>query len=289
MIVVSKDQQLQTTDIALQFLINIFGPKRAPSILAGFTTVNSLGNIIGMTFAASRVKQEIAKEGIIPFAKFFGENRVLFRRRRRSNHPDGEKHHSDAEPTPYGALLLHWIFAMILILATWSVKPAYAYRILVNLYTYVTDVIPSFFLGLGMLVLRLATNWSSKSPVPGWISITAASIFMLSNGFPLAAIWVPPMSEKTSAIRDIIPGFPWYMTGTVSFVLILVSVLYWVGFRFVYPRFGARKGKEFVVEREPIFRMLNGVRVEWHEIVLHSWMVKREPKRRGEAYVMRDV
>jgi hypothetical protein len=285
MIVVSKDQQLQTTDIALQFLINIFGTKRAPSILATFTTVNSLGNIIGMTFAASRVKQEIAKEGVIPFAKFFGENRVLFRR---NNNSDSSDRHSDAEPTPYGALLLHWIFAMLLILVTWSTKPAYAYRILVNLYTYVTDVIPSFFLGLGMLCLRFFTNWSSKSPVPGWLSITAAFVFMLSNGFPLAAIWVPPMSGPTSAIRNIIPGFPWYMTGTVSIVLVLVSVVYWVGFRFVYPRFGPRKGKEFVVEREPVFRMQNGVRVEWHEIVLHSWMVKREPARE-EAYVMGDI
>jgi hypothetical protein len=284
MIVVSKEQQLQTTDIALQFLINIFGPRHAPRILAAFTTVNSLGNIIGMTFAASRVKQEIAKEGIIPFAKFFGENRVLFRR---SKSPDG-KDYSDAEPTPYGALLLHWIFAMLLILVTWGTKPAYAYRILVNLYTYVTDVIPSFALGLGILCLRLFTNWSTKSPVPGWLSITAGFIFMLSNGFPLVAIWVPPLAKDTAAIRSIIPGFPWYMTGTISVILIVVSVIYWVGFRFVYPRFGARKGKEFVVEREPVFRMQNGVRVEWHEIVLHTWMVKREPPR-GERYHMEDI
>jgi hypothetical protein len=71
-------------------------------------------------------------------------------------------------------------------------------------------------------------------------------------------------------------------------ILIVVSVIYWVGFRFVYPRFGARKGKEFVVEREPVFRMQNGVRVEWHEIVLHTWMVKREPPR-GERYHMEDI
>jgi hypothetical protein len=283
MIVVSKEQQLATPDIALQFLINIMGPSKAPKVLAVFTTINSLGNVIGMTFAASRVKQEIAKEGVIPFAKFFGENRVLFRRIRSNGTV------SDAEPTPYGALLLHWLFAMFLIFVTWPTKPIHAYRILVNLYSYVTDVVPSFLLGVGMLSLRFFTNWNSKSPVPGWLSITAAFIFTLSNGFPLVAIWVPPMNAKTAAIRNIIPEFPWYMTGTLSAALILSSVLYWVGFRYVWPRFGARKGKEFVVEREPVFRMQNGVRVEWHEIVLHSWMVKGEPERREGAYVMSDI
>ncbi|KAF2272400.1 uncharacterized protein EI97DRAFT_445851 [Westerdykella ornata] len=314
MIVVSKEQQLTTPDIALQFLINIFGRTRAPKLLAFFTTVNSLGNIIGMTFAASRVKQEIAKEGVIPLAKFFGENRVLFRARRRRGTPHQDHRASPSnpsnaplsavqqvehgrEPTPYGALLLHWLFAMLLILLTWPTsKPIYAYRILVNLYSYVTDVIPSFALGIGMLCLRAFTNWSTKSPVPGWLSVCAAALFTASNGFPLVAIWVPPITAgeggdaaaaaaAAAAARNIIPGFPWYITGTLSFALILCSVGYWVVFRFVWPRVGVRRGKEFVVEREPVFRVVDGVRVEWHEIVLHSWRVKGEGggRARGEA------
>ncbi|KAF2747233.1 amino acid transporter [Sporormia fimetaria CBS 119925] len=293
MIVVRKEDQLNELgpEVALQFLINIMGTRHGPRVFAAFTTVNSLGNIIGMTFAASRVKQEIAKEGVIPFAKFFGENRVLFRRRNRpstSEAPHASPSANDtAEPTPYGALLLHWIFAMLLILATWPAKPANAYRILVALYSYVTDVIPSFMLGVGMLCLRFFTSWSSKSPVPGWLSISAAFLFMLTNGFPLVAIWVPPMSDQGSKIR-IIPGWKWFMTPTLSAVFVTCSVLYWVGFRYVWPRFGARRGKEFVVEREPVFRIQNGVRVEWHEIVLHSWMVKGEPEGR-EGHAMRDI
>jgi hypothetical protein len=57
--------------------------------------------------------------------------------------------------------------------------------------------------------------------------------------------------------------------------------LYWVSFRFALPRVGARKGKGFVVEREPVFRMQNGERVQWHEIVLHSWVGKSEPEKRA--------
>lgn len=280
MIVVSKDQQLHTQDISLQFFINIIGPSRAPKVITFFTAINSLGNIVGMTFAASRVKQEIAKEGIIPFAKFFGENRILFRRKRNQD--------SEAEPTPFGALFLHWMFAMLLILVTWATKPGYAYRILVNLYTYVNDVIPSFILGIGMLALRFCTNWRSKSPMPHWLSISAAFIFALVNAFPLVAIWIPPQSAKNNAVRGSIPGWPWYMTGAVSWALVLLSVVYWVGFKYVLPRVGRRKGKEFVVEREPVFRTVGGERVLWHEIVLHSWVVKTEPERR-EGYMLEDI
>lgn len=279
MIVVSKEQQLATHDIGLQFFINVIGPKHASRVLATFTSITSLGNIIGMTFAASRVKQEVAKEGVIPFAKFFGENRTLLHPRK--SH-DEHALDSDAEPTPLGALFLHWIFAMFLILVTWPTKPSNAYRVLVNLYTYVIDVLPNFIMGVGIIILRLFTNWSEKSPLPGWISYTSAIIFTVTNGFPLVAVWIPPSKDSFG-----IPGFPWYMTGTLSWALVALSVVYWIGFRFVWPRIGSRKGKEFVVEREPVFRAVNGERVLWHEIVLHSWVVKAEPERRN-TYALND-
>ena len=88
-------------------------------------------------------------------------------------------------------------------------------------------------------------------------------------------------------VHDIIPGFPWYLTGLLSWALLVCGVFYWLSFRFVLPRFGARKGKEFAVEREPVFRTENGERVQWHEIILHSWVVKGEPKGRT-GYVLDD-
>lgn len=281
MVVVSKEQQLNAGDIALEFLINVIGHKHAQRLLAAFTTTSSLGNIIGMTFTASKVKQEIAKEGVVPFAKFFGENRTLFGRRRFRN-----KAHRP-EPTPLGALFLHWLFAVILILLTWPARPASAYRILVNLYVYLTDVVPSFIMAIGMLYLRFFTRWSTKSLVPSWLSILAAFVYALANGFPLVAVWIPP-THTSGDVYDLIPGFPWYMTGTLSWILLGCGVLYWWCFRFVLPRVGARKGKEFVVEREPVFRMQDGERVQWHEIVLHSWVVKSEPEKR-QGYVRDDL
>ncbi|KAI4619201.1 uncharacterized protein J4E87_007789 [Alternaria ethzedia] len=251
MIVVSKEQQLTSTDVALAFLNNVIGPKHASAILAIFTTINSFGNVIGMTFTLARAKQEIAKEGVLPFAKFFGENRILFRKYR-------EKHHSSqSEPTPLGALFLHWVCAVFLILVTWPMKPSSAYRILANLYVYLVDIIPTFIMAVGMLYLRFFTKWSLKSPLPTWLSVTAALIYAIAGGFPLVAVWIPPFQYSDLDVHDIIPGLPW-------------------------------KGKEFVVEREPVFRMQNAERVQWHEIVLHSWVIKAQPeKRRG--YMLDDL
>ncbi|KAH7389905.1 amino acid permease-domain-containing protein [Pyrenochaeta sp. MPI-SDFR-AT-0127] len=278
MIVVSKEQQLQSTDVALTFLTNIVGSKYANKVLVTFTTISSFGNIIGMTFTFSRVKQEIAKEGIIPFAKFFGENRILFRQYRstdESNQP---------EPTPLGALFLHWICAVFLILITWRMKPSDAYRILGNLYVYLIDVVPTFIMAIGMLYLRCFTQWSAKSLLPSWLSVSAALLYAITGGLPLVAVWIPPFRQSNPDAHDIIPGLPWYTTGLLSWLLLACCVLYWVAFRFFLPRFGARKGKEFVVEREPVFRMQNGERVQWHEVVLHSWVVKSEPPQESTGY-----
>jgi hypothetical protein len=281
MVVVSKEQQLNASDIALEFLINVIGPKHAKRVLAVFTTISSLGNIIGMTFTVSKVKQEIAKDGIIPFAKFFGENRTLLRRWRSKIESD------EPEPTPIGALFLHWLSAVFLILLTWPAKPASAYRILVNLYVYLTDVVPSFIMAIGMLYLRFFTDWSAKSLMPSWLSVLAGSVYALANGFPLVAVWIPP-THTSGDVYDLIPGFPWYITGALSWALLSCGVLYWVCFRYILPRVGARRGKVFIVEREPVFRMQDGERVQWHEIVLHSWIVKAEPEKRA-AYTIDDI
>ena len=68
-----------------------------------------------MTYTASRVKQEIAKEGILPFREFFAKSwRIpgiplakLFCR----------PYESFKEEVPLGALLLHWYLILSSILS----------------------------------------------------------------------------------------------------------------------------------------------------------------------------
>lgn len=60
-----------------------------------FIAMSILGNFISFTYGVARVKQEIAKLRILPFSKFWAKQ----------SHYD----------TPVGALILHWIFAALII------------------------------------------------------------------------------------------------------------------------------------------------------------------------------
>jgi amino acid transporter len=122
--------------------------------------------MIVMTYTAARVKQEIAKEGILPFPRFFAQNtdlslgRVLKALQSKGHFGSllktgswlSPEHHS--EKTPVGAFVLHFLSCLILISATWSMEPDKAYELLTTLSVYVINCFFGFFVGLGILILR---------------------------------------------------------------------------------------------------------------------------------------
>lgn len=120
-------------------------------MFASFVAISSLGNIIVMTYTATRVKQEIAKTGILPYSKFFADNRDFsvgrFLRWLRDDKQkftsvlrDGflspEQH---SEKTPIGAFLLHIASCVILLFATAGMSGDNAYGLLTKLYAYVIN------------------------------------------------------------------------------------------------------------------------------------------------------
>lgn len=135
------------TTVATFFFRKVFGEHVAANrVLPGFIALSSLGNIIVVTFIASRVKAEIAKEGIIPFPHFFAANtptllsRLLSKSSRSGMGENDQSHHFMAEQTPAGALLLHWAFSIIIVLAP---PVSIAYGFFVNLYSYTVRIYPA--------------------------------------------------------------------------------------------------------------------------------------------------
>lgn len=156
----------QSTDvIALLFFRKTFdfaGPGTADRIFNSFLALASFGNIIVMTYTASRMKQEIAKQGFLPFAKFLGQNSdlsigrfIIYLRNKGVNLPRWMRPEQHQEATPIGALTLHLASSVLLILATYRMTPADAYEFLSGLAAYVTSVLFGFFLALGILILRI--------------------------------------------------------------------------------------------------------------------------------------
>lgn len=204
--VVSKDQQFQTgDDMATLFFDNLFGSAVATRVMSGVLALSLFGNIVVATFVASRgedqdpcrhgvilrranirrlrpVKQEIAKEGVLPFSRFFARSTTTPIAKIGSwlrSRKEPKRRQEPLEQSPAAALLLHLIFALIMIAATSGQTPAVAYTILFSLYSYVPIVLIGFLVGAGLLYLRAHDRhaWAKKRGFRPWGGPTAAIIY----------------------------------------------------------------------------------------------------------------
>lgn len=218
-------------------------------------------NPIMLRFAhGSAVKQEIAKESILPsipsrlfWAKSYHISLKGFIRGKTIQQDDS------TEATPIPALFLHWLFTAILVIAALvgvrSSKHAArdAYFFIVSVYAYVLDVVFFAWVAIGMLYLRISPGslWHSISPANHWVSITVALIFLTSTVFPLICMWIPDPAKKTLGQSD---SIAWFASQTVGLAVFAFSILYWVGFRYIVPRIGNHNGRTLNIIRTPIFR-----------------------------------
>lgn len=256
-------------ELTLGSIDSPWAPK-APRMLSAFMAISSAGNIIVMTYTAARVKQEIAKEGIIPFRAFLTKGHTF-----RIRSLWKSKTESAPEDVPVGALFLHFCMSILLIFATWKMTAPNTYSLLVDLYSYSIDALFGASLGFGLLYMRLFSHrsWAQHSRNSGFainpfISCVAAGIFGIANLFPIAAKWVPPK------VWTILP-IPFYTTGVVSWSIIACGVIWWVVFRFIVPVVGRdHVGKLRSVTRKLWFVVENGYKVLVYEDVLTEWVPK---------------
>lgn len=123
------------------------------------------------------MKQEIAKEGILPFSLFFARSTTTpYAWLRARFWPSNRR---TLEESPATALVLHWFFAVILVAATSSTTPLIAYTVLVLLYGYTIVLIVGFFVAIGVLYLRVTKKkgWTDNLGFKPWGGPTAAIIY----------------------------------------------------------------------------------------------------------------
>lgn len=291
MVVVPKEAQIEG-NVAQAFFQRTFGvlgsSDTGERVLNAFLAISSLGNIIVMTYTASRMKQEIAKEGFLPFAKFFAQDadvsvgRLLrwFRSRRWFTSLLQYKLFSPemhSEKTPVGALVLHFVSCMIIILSTTGLDPEDAYNVLSVSYAYLFPAFFGFFLALGILILRFGTppetarvktpmhpvdgpaaggkrTWTemtgrSVNPV---LSVVCAVMYLIGNAYPIITTWVPPSKRLEDS------GVKWFVVPLISWCALGLSSLWFLGFLAFAKRREHRRHQEFVVERHPEFAWADG-------------------------------
>jgi len=94
-------------------------------VISVLIAISALGNVLTITFAQARVNQELAKEGVIPFPKFWASIWSV--------------------GAPSAALFLHWIPSFIVIVA---LPFGVAYDFILDLEGYPGSVI-NFFVVIG--------------------------------------------------------------------------------------------------------------------------------------------
>jgi amino acid transporter len=263
-------------DLTLGSLSSSWAPK-ASRILSGFMAISSFGNIIVMTYTAARVKQEIAKEGILPFRRMLANSKrsivIPVRKLWKS------KYETLPEEVPVGALILHFTMSILLILGTWPLTTPDTYSLLVDLYSYSIDATFGVCVGFGLLFLRLLPKrgWAEHSQNSGfrinpYVSFFAAAIFGIANLFPIVAKWIPPKVAVASAV-------PWYTTGVVGWSILLCGFFWWVGFRFFVPHIGRdHVGRYLLVTRKLWFHQENDYKVLEYEDIDFRWPPRSKEK-----------
>ena len=285
-------------DMATLFFGEIFGNDIAPRVMSGIIAFSIFGNIVVMTFTASRgtccfqfsvdlktynlssypVKQEIAKEGVLPFSQFFaGSTTTPWDRLMQWIWPSKDLAYQP-EQSPAAALFLHWMWSMVLIASTSPLIPTVAYAVLVPLYAYTVVVLVAFFVASGLLYLRYFSDerhtWASRAGFKPWGGPTAAIIYTAVSAYLLVANFIPPTSSSPFAKAK--TGVEWYVVPTVGWGMLLLGLVYYLVFKHVYPRY-FQDGKVLAVDREAVIVYEDGEYVQALEIVEFSWEAKSGP------------
>ncbi|KAM5543600.1 hypothetical protein V8D89_002851 [Ganoderma adspersum] len=171
------------------------------------------------TFAASRVNQELAKEGIpLPFGSKFWA----------SNWPTGK--------SPLPGLIVHLIPSIVVIIAP---PPAVAYPFILDVEGYPGQII-NFFIVIGLFWLRYH---KPNTPRPFKVWLPVAVFFLAASVFLLVAPFLKPANKVGDT-----PPLPYYLYCLVGIAIMAVGVLYWALWR-VVPRWF---GYDFVPRKEKL-------------------------------------
>ena len=158
-----------------------------------------------VTFAQARVNQELAKEGVIPFPKFWA-----------SNWPFG---------SPSTGLLLHFIPSFIIIVA---IPFGDAYSFIQDLEGYPLSII-NFLVVAGLFYLR----WKEPQvPRPFKVWWPVAFFFLVGQAFQLVAPFVRPPGGKGDT------SLPYWLSSVVGIAILLGGVVYWAIWQKILPAIG---------------------------------------------------
>ncbi|GJN70699.1 high-affinity methionine permease [Purpureocillium lilacinum] len=195
---VSKEEILEAKRlVAASLFRNMFG-ESAERAMSVFVALSAFGNVLSVIFSQGRLVQELGREGILPFSRFWASNRPF--------------------NAPLAGLTEHYIVTVITIVA----PPAGdAYNFVLNLISYPLAIINVFVAGALIHLYRHRAAWNWNPPLKA--SFPVAVFFLLSNIYLVVAPFIPP--EEGQSVYD---SLPYYIHCVVGFGIIFAGGVYWV-------------------------------------------------------------
>ncbi|EAQ91425.1 hypothetical protein CHGG_03360 [Chaetomium globosum CBS 148.51] len=203
------------TVVAAKFFENVWGESSfVTRVVPLFIGLSALGNAFAQSFAMPRVKQELSKEGVLPFSRFWA-----------SDWPFN---------APSGAIFLHWIFTVIFILGC---RTPDVYSFVTNVFIYSGNWI-KLFLALGLVYLNFAPSerWAEQRTT--FRSSPLLTIFWILS---LLFVQVAPFIDN-----DFLLFVPYYVFPTLGTSLLVIGTGYWLVWAKVLPAFGYHIQHEIV-------------------------------------------
>ncbi|KAL1634102.1 low-affinity methionine permease [Diplodia intermedia] len=181
--------------VASLFVSKVFAGAAAPRALAALVALSALGNVLTVTFAQSRVNQELAKEGVLPCARFWASSR-----------PRG---------SPGPGLLLHLLPSLLVIAA---VPFGDAYAFVLDVEGYPGSVVNLLVVVAFFWLRRVAPH--APRPFRCWRPV--AAFYLLAQCFLLVAPFLRPPGGKGDT-----ETLPYWLYPIVGIAVLAGGVLYW--------------------------------------------------------------
>ncbi|PGH10252.1 hypothetical protein GX51_00007 [Blastomyces parvus] len=204
--------------LAASFFRNVFGPK-AERILSIFIALCAFGNVQSVIFSQGRIIQELGREGVLPFSRFWASNRPF--------------------NSPAAGLFEHYAISAIVMLAP---PPGDAYNFLLNVIAYPLSVV-NIFVSAGLMHIYLFPK-----RYPDWSPTVRASrpitfFFLLSNVFLAVAPYLPPPDKE----HNVYAHLPYYIHCVVGLGIFAVGAIYWLFWAALLPWIGRYRLVEEIV------------------------------------------
>ncbi|KAK0103182.1 hypothetical protein ONS95_014978 [Cadophora gregata] len=198
--------------LAASFFRNVMGEK-AERALSVFVALSAFGNVLSVIFSQGRLVQEIGREGILPFSRFWSSNKPL--------------------NAPFVGLFEHWLVSVITMLAP---PPGDAYNFILNIISYPLSIV-NVFVAIALIHLYLKPFSPNRNPEqwapPFKATLPVTIFFLLANLFLVIAPYVPPDEGQ-----NVYKSLPYWLHCVVGIGIFVVGAIYWVIWAQILPRLG---------------------------------------------------